>query len=200
MTQPPIHSIKPWKKTGLLVQLGISIGSGLIAVTALRQNNLRMLKLRQAVLDADALNTDTTEPLSGLQSFVTTHMNTRLPRLGDKPAIQLKSKYDALVKAEQDRISAARQTQGQEATAYCEQNVVGGYLSVRAQCVADYTAARPITEQTILSDLYRYNFATPTWSPDTAGLSLVFFVLVSTSLVLSVFARIIARSIIADHV
>jgi hypothetical protein len=200
MAQNPITMTKPWKKTGLLIQSSVVVGSGVLALLSLRNNNLTMLRLRQAVLDADTQNTDATQPLAELQAFVTSHMNTKLPRLGDQPAIQLKNKYDVLIKTEQDRVSAARQTQGQEATTYCEQTVVGGFLSVRAQCVADYTATRPITEQMIIPDLYRYNFASPAWSPDVAGLSLVVFVIAAGFLMLSVVARIIARLVIADHV
>jgi hypothetical protein len=187
-----------WKRTGIFVHFGLTVGSLATTALALRNNNLKMLVLWQAVKDADERAGDTTQPLAELQKFVTGHMNTQLPRLGKELELPLKNTYNARVKAEADRLSQVRVLQGQEATAYCEQNVVGGFLSVRAQCVADYTAARPLVEKTINPDLYKYSFASPSWSPDFAGFGIIVSVVLVVALVLNIMSRVIARFVMQD--
>jgi hypothetical protein len=146
---------------------------GALSVGALRENNLRMLDLRQKVLDADARGESATEELSALQQHVTDHMNATPPKLGNQPAIQLTTAYTKALEAEAYRVSQARTQIANEATAYCESTLSGARLSTRADCVANYTAARPVTERTVVADLYRHDFVSPTWSPDLAGWLLV---------------------------
>jgi hypothetical protein len=182
----------------LLIQFSLAVASSGAALLMLRRNNQKMLELRDSVLRADAEGTDTSEPLKNLQEFVTSHINTRLPRLGNNPPITLKNTYEKLKTVESQRVSDARVAQAAEATSYCEQNVVGGRLSVRAQCVADYTAARPIVEREILPDLYRYNFASPSWSFDPAGWSILLAAGIWLWLLLAVALRIFIKQRVID--
>lgn len=192
------HIKKPWQFTSIVINGAAAVASGVGAAYALRRNNLEMLRLRQAVLTADGKQQDVPEALGRLQGFVTSHMNTELPRLGSQPSIQLKTTYEKLVQTEQTRISAARQTIASEATAYCEENV-HGYLSNRAACVADYTAARQVVEVSVQADLYKYNFAAPSWSPDQAGILIVVTGVLAITFILQCLARIVARFFLADY-
>ena len=191
------HAKKPWGSASIVISGVVALGSGALTLYFLRQNNLTMLEKRQAVLDADAAQQDVRPKLAELQSFVTTHMNTSLPKLGTAPAIQLKTTYDKLIAAEQQRVSTERQRISEEATTYCEANV-RGLLSNRAACVADYTAARQVTEQSISSDLYKYNFASPRWSPDAAGFFMLAAMVAIFVLFLQLAARLIARILLPE--
>jgi len=177
----------------LLLTAGV-VASSISLVSGLRANNLRMLELREDVFIADESGQGIEDALRALQAHVTTHMNADLPRLGDNPAIQLKNTYERLQTAESQRVSEARQALTDEATAYCEANVRGVQLSVRAQCVSEYIAARPVSEKEINPDLYRYNFASPRWSPDLAGWSYVALVCFGAALFLNILYLLLTKN------
>lgn len=160
----------------LALMAGIWAGSGGLSAFLLRQNNLKMLELRDKVFAADKSGQKVYDSLNTFQRYVTTHINSSPPKLDSQSAIQLKYTYDRTVAAEAARVATARQQMTSEATSYCETQYAAVRLTQRAQCVQDYVAARPITTATINKDLYSYNFSSPSWSPDRAGYSLVFFI------------------------
>lgn len=166
----------------LIVAVFVWITSGIIAGYTLRQNNLRMLELREAVFEADESGGDVNAALTELQQFVTTTMNTSLPKLGEEKAIQLKSTYEKMVAAEQARVASERQRVTQEATAYCEATLPNVRLTERVPCVQNYIAARPVVEKTIQKDLYTFDFVSPRWSPDLAGMALILFIVSSLAI------------------
>lgn len=149
------------------------IASGASAVYALRQNNLKMLKLREAVFTADKNDGDTSTALSDLQLFVVSHMNTNLPKLGDEKAIQLKYTYERRLAVDEARVSADRAAVSAQATDYCNKTYAGAAFAVRSQCILDYSASHPVSSLSIPKELYAYDFVTPLWVPDSAGLSLL---------------------------
>lgn len=166
-----IRLIKPW------YFLGLALIFGFISLAALRSNNQHMLKLRGAVYTADQNGQGVTQALQNLQEYVTGHMNTNL-NTGNStvyPPIQLKYTYDRLVKAESDQIAQQNQSQYNDAVAHCpssgnsyqehldQQNCVLGYLQNEHN----------ITLPPIPDALYKFDFVSPTWSPDLAGWSLV---------------------------
>src|SRR5882762_9973851 len=91
--------LRPWY---FLIICIISTGVG---IYALRQNNLHMITLRDAVTQTDQQNGDIETALRNLREYVYSHMNTDLAsgNTAIRPPIQLKYRYDRLVKAEQDR-------------------------------------------------------------------------------------------------
>src|SRR5438309_954520 len=91
-----LRYVKPW------YFLALAILSGVVCVFALRANNEHMIKLRQAVYDADKDNTDIQKPLRDLQAYVTTHMNADLStgQATVYPPIQLKYTYQRLVQSQ----------------------------------------------------------------------------------------------------
>lgn len=192
------HKKSPWPVAGLVFSFLGSVSAGAVGLFALRENNKDMLQLRDAVFEADEAGLGIQESIDALQNHVSSHMNANPPKLGDNSAIQLKSSYDRARQAETERMSAARTELAQQATSYCEANVRNVQLSVRAQCVAQYIADRPITEKQIVADLYRYNFISPRWSPDLAGWSLVVACALGAIFVMQLLARFLAVFVIKD--
>ncbi len=165
-----IRGIKPW------YFLAIAVVSGLIAVAALRQNNLKMIELRAQVVKADKDNGDVETALRNLREFVYGHMNTNLSSGNNaiKPPIQLKYRYDRLVAAEKKQVADSNAKIYTDAQAACEQAIPTG-LSGRGRvgCIEDYVSSHGAKEQTIPDALYKFDFVSPTWSPDLAGVSLL---------------------------
>lgn len=149
---------------------------GSIFVYQYRQNNIRMIELRDAVFRADETNTDLEKSLRELRSFVYGHMNTNLTSSSTaiKPPIQLKYEYERLVAAERSRVEQATAKLRADATAICEQrfpttaNVTG-----REPCIQGILEEQGAVAQPIPKELYQFDFLSPRWSPDLAGWSLV---------------------------
>ncbi len=151
--------------------------SAAVAVFALRQNNLKALELRDKVLQADKDNSNVEGALQQLRAFTYGHMNANLAsNTGIYPPIQLKYTYDRLVAAEQARVQNQSQDVYRDAQTYCEAAQPHGFSgSNRLACIRQYidqhggSAAQP---RTIPDALYKFDFISPRWSPDLAGLSL----------------------------
>lgn len=164
------RGIKPW------YFLAVALISGLVAVIALRQNNLTMIKLRDSVVQTDKDNGDIEGALRKLREFVYAHMNTNLSSGNNaiKPPIQLKYRYDRLVAAEKQRVTEANAKIYTDAQAFCEKAIPEG-LSGRGRvpCIQDYVGSHGLKEQPIPDGLYKFDFVSPSWSPDVAGISLL---------------------------
>ncbi len=164
-----VHGFSPWYLLALASVFGI------ISVIALRQNNLTMVQLRDQVFQADKQNGDVEGALRTLREFVYSHMNTDLSSgTGVKPPIQLKYTYDRLVTAEHNRVAKINGDLYKEAQRYCEATVPFGLLRLTTvPCAQKYLKEHPgAKEQTIPDALYKFDFVSPTWTPDLAGLSL----------------------------
>lgn len=160
--------------------LGAGVFFLIIGVLAYRQNNVRMLELREAVFQADEQDGDVEGALRALREHVYAHMNTDLAAGENaiRPPIQLKYTYERLV--------ATTQTQGQsgntdlytEAQRHCEQQQPGAFYGRdRLPCIRDYLDAHGVqtTEEVdIPSELYKFDFVSPRWSFDLAGWSFIF--------------------------
>jgi len=156
--------------------LALFIIGAVISVSALRNNNLTMIKLRDAVITADEQNGDTETALRNLREYVYSHMNTNLASGPDaiKPPVQLKYRYERLVAAEKARVAASNSQIYTEAQAFCEQQFPAGLSGGgRVPCIEQYVTRSGVTEQPIPEGLYKFDFVSPWWSPDLAGWSLV---------------------------
>lgn len=166
-----------WSKIKVLSPwyfLGLSIISAVICISALRQNNLNMVKLRDAVFAADKANGDVETSLRNLREYIYAHMNTNLNSGNSvKPPIQLKYRYDRLVAAEKKRVGADSTKIYNSAQKYCESfishEVFGG---ANIKCVQDYVKSHGAKEIAIPDSLYKFDFVSPVWTPDLAGLSM----------------------------
>lgn len=143
-------------------------------VYGLRANNLRMAELREAVYTADRENGDVQGTLTALQRFVTSHMNTDLSGGSDNavyPPIQLKYTYERLQEAESKK---SNEPVYREAQAHCEaQNPNDFSGRNRVPCIQEYVQSHGVQQRIIPDALYKYDFVSPSWSPDMAGFGLL---------------------------
>lgn len=149
-----------------------------IAVGALRQNNLRMVELRQAVTVADESGEGVDVALNELREHVYAHMNTDLTSGGNAiyPPIQLKNTYERLTQDERDRVAAINKKVSADAVRICEARYPAGQLrNGRVQCVQKYITENSVQENfdDVPKELYQFAFVSPAWSPDLAGFSLL---------------------------
>src|SRR3989344_1028478 len=141
--------------------------SSVICVTALRNNNLTMIKLRDQVTQTDKDNGDIEAALKNLRRYVYSHMNTNLATGSQvKPPIQLKYRYDRLVQAEKDKVAAANAQIYTDAQAHCEQLYPQSFSGgPRVPCIQDYVTSHGVAAQPIPDSLYKFDFVSPAWSP-----------------------------------
>lgn len=170
---------------------------GLLAVYGLRSNYTTMVELREAVYQADRQNGNTEAALQALRSHVYSHMNTDLSS-GDnpiKPPIQLKVRYERLAAAEQQRVKDQNNKITADAEAICAQQFpAGGYNAPRVSCVQDYVSQRAVSQAAAVPEqLYKFDFISPRWSPDLAGISLVLSVTCFLLFILRVLAAKLLR-------
>lgn len=142
---------------------------------SLRQNNLTMVQLRNDLYAADKNDANVAQALQKLQIYVTSHMNTNLaiPN-GPYPPIQLEYTYQRLALAATQAASDTNQTLYTEAQAYCQKQNPNDFSGRnRVPCIEQYVQDHGIKVQPIPAALYKFNFLSPAWSPDLAGLSLL---------------------------
>ena len=169
-----------WHKIGdlslftLLVRFFLSVA---ISIFALRDNNMKMSKLREALYTADERNGDVETALTNLRVFVYGHMNTDL-RAGSsssQPPIQLVNKFNKAVEAERAKYAALGGT-----------NKV--YADAQATCEKPYIPlVLPPKED------YTFDFIGPRWSPDLAGWALVATVVIALFIMVRLIIGIIIK-------
>jgi hypothetical protein len=169
-----------------------------VAVLALRQNNLVMVQLRNEVYVADEKNQDVEGALQRLRAHVHGHMNTKLASGSDAvyPPVQLKYTYERLQAAEKARAQQGNTTVYTDAQSHCEAlNPTDFSGRNRIPCIEKYVSEHPVAKEKAIPDaLYKFDFYSPSWSPDLAGFSVVIAILLGTLLVLRIAAgRILKR-------
>jgi len=180
-----IRPIKVWYLAVIFAVFAV------VAVFALRQNNLTMAQLRQDVYAADEQNGDVEGALQRLRGFVHSHMNTNLSAGADAvyPPIQLKYTYQRLQDAEKARVQQGNSDVYTQAQAYCEQQNADFSGRNRVPCIEQYVSQHGgVKEKSIPDALYKFDFVSPAWSPDLAGFSLAGAVILLVLLVLRVIA------------
>jgi hypothetical protein len=157
--------------------LYLFIASALVCVIALRHNNQQMVKLRDSVYAADKNNGDVNAALNNLRQYVFAHMNTNLSSGNNniKPPIQLKYTYQRLYDAQLDKVQAANQKIYTDAQTYCQSINQAFFGTTRVPCVQNYVINHGVKDANvnIPPGLYEFDFASPGWSPDLAGWSLL---------------------------
>lgn len=173
------HVWRRLKPINAWVFLGLAVLSAALGVYAMRQNNLTAIRLRDAVVEADKNNGDVETPLRELREHVYSHMNADLSSgTGVQQPVQLKYRYDRLVAAEKARTEAANGSIYTQAQAECERQFPAGVSgSGRISCIEQYVSSRGVAENQIPDALYKFDFVSPVWSPDVAGISLLLAVI-----------------------
>ncbi len=194
-----LKHMKTWQ---LLVMLMISV---VLSASFLRLNNLEMIALRDAVLEADKQNDNALiqKRLADLQHFVSSHMNTSLGN-----GIYLQEKYN---RDRESALSAAEDGTNPNAEVYkqasveCRARWQGGVASFRndyVTCVQERVKSLGVTEDPNASvtlpkaEWYHYNFASALWSPDLAGISVALCVVLTSVIVLRLIGLIILRMLL----
>lgn len=146
-----------------------------ITVFALRQNNLEMIRLREAVIAADEAGSGVEDALQALRSHVHSHMNTNLTSGSSaiRPPIQLTNSYERLVSAEREKAGTINKKVTDDAEVLCEGRFPAGQIQARAQCVQEYITQHGVAAKPIPKELYQFDFVSPRWSPDLAGFSML---------------------------
>lgn len=135
-----------------------------------------MIELRSAVIAADEKGEGVEAALQDLREHVHAHMNTNLTSGNNaiRPPIQLVHTYERLQEKERQRVAAINEKVSATATEICERRYPAGQLrSGRVQCVQNYLTENSVEEKEVPKELYQFDFASPTWSPDLAGWSLL---------------------------
>ena len=167
------RALKPW------YFLVATLIFGVIAIFAFRANNQHMADLRDKVYAADKSGQGVDVALNNLRKYIYAHMNTS-PSSGTSiyPPIQLQHTYDRLVAAESAKVSATNAQLYTEAQTYCQQlNSTDFSGRNRVPCVTDYVNTHGAKSQPVPDALYKFDFASPAWSPDLAGWSLLLAVI-----------------------
>lgn len=165
-----LRPIKTWYFLVLFVSFAV------LGVFALRNNYTEMVILREAVYRADREGVNVEQALHSLRAHVNGHMNTSLSGGPEAiyPPIHLKGTYDRLKKAEQERVDSTNSKVYTDAQAECERLHPGSFSGgPRVPCIEQYVKEHGTSLRPIPDALYKLDFASPSWSPDLAGWSLV---------------------------
>lgn len=186
-----------WRRFRLLKPWYFLVIAAILAVVcafAMRNNYQQMVQLRNDLYTVDEQGGDVEMALNKLRNYVYGHMNTNLSagNTGVYPPVQLKHTYDRLVQAQGAEATAQNSQIYTEAQAYCEQQNSADFSGRnRVPCIEDYVSKHTTAAAATVQDsLYKFNFVSPTWSPDLAGWSMVGAVLsVLAAVVLFIFQR-----------
>ena len=185
-----LEQIKVWQLVVLFVL------ASFVTATFLRIDNNGMRERRAAVIAADKAGDDNAiqNRLVDLQAYVIRHMNSSTGEL------DLVNKYNRDVEAAS--IAARSDTSDsntiyRQADDYCR-SILGGYSQTYVQCVYERIAQMPSVEDPSAEVqlpnplLYRYNFASPLWTPGFSGWSMV----VTAGIGLLIITRIIMYGVL----
>jgi hypothetical protein len=188
-----LKRIKVWYMVAALI---ISLG---VSVVALRQNNLGMARLRNAVYQADERAGNVEVALQQLRSYVYSHMNTNLAS-GDNavyPPVQLKYTYQRLKQAQNSQAQQANAQVYTDAQNHCERLYPGSFSGgPRVPCIESYVASHGVKVQKVPDALYKFAFVSPSWSPDLAGFGLLVSLLLALALLIRVGLDIVLRKLV----
>jgi predicted small secreted protein len=170
------HLLTLLHKIHYSILIGLAIVFAVISVLSLRSNNQQMVILRAAVFTADKNNGDIEGSLKKLRKYVFAHMNTNLSSgfSAVKPPIQLKYHYDRLLENAKNEYSSTNAAMLNKAEQICIEQYPGSVFSQpRLQCAKAYAAEHPVSLKSIPEDQYKFDFASPPWTTDLAGWSMI---------------------------
>ncbi|MFZ3009536.1 MAG: hypothetical protein WA030_00765 [Candidatus Microsaccharimonas sp.] len=186
-----LQRIKTWQLLIVLILVGF------VAATFLRLNNIGMVERRTAVINADQANNsdDLIRRLYDLQQYVSSHMNTDMGK-----GVYLEASYK---RDSQKILDAASGDQNPNGNIYKKAQEVcapkfSGYSAAYLQCTTNELAKYPAASELIgavklpSADSYLHVYASPLWSPDFAGWS----VLICIVLILMILVRLISLGVL----
>lgn len=185
-----LRQVSTWQLVVLLILLCF------VSATFLRLNNIGMIQRREAVLSADRSGDREAlqSRLYDLQRYSAAHMNA------GSGAFYLEESYHNDVEAYYAQASADDNPNGNifvRAQEVCAPRF-SGWSMAYVQCVTQelekYPSAENLEQTGSMprSETYRHSFASPIWSPDFAGFS----VLVTLLIALIIVARMVALGVL----
>lgn len=166
-------------KIRYVVTLLLCVGG--LTIFFLRSNSLHVRELRQDIITLDSAGRDeeVNAKIVELRNFVNTHTNTKL-RSGNEPPVQLQGRYERAIKAAGDEASRTQGSNNLYAEAQNHCTTPGRVLyTVLALCIQQYITDHTPANATLTNihlppkELYTYDFVSPAWAPDLAGLGMV---------------------------
>ena len=186
-----LQRVKTWQLVVLLLLVCV------LAATFLRLNNVGMAERRAAVLVAD--ETGDIEAIKArlfeLQRYVTSHMNA------DMDWIYLEQQYKRDSQKLIDAASTSSSTHGnihKKAQESCAPRF-SGYSQAYLQCTMDFLnryAPADTPEANVQlpkPDAYRHSFASPIWSPDFAGWTVLVALVIAFMIVARLVGLVVLR-------
>lgn len=176
-----LRKVKTWQLIVVLLLASI------VAATLLRLNNLGMVGRLEAVKVADEKGDkeEINKALTELRSYVFAHMNTDIPK--ETYLVHSHGRdRDAALASAQDATNPNSE-EYEAASIECREKWQGGVASFRndyVKCVIDRVAAlsgqssADMSAQLPKPDMYRVSYASPLWSPDMAGFSVLFCIFI----------------------
>lgn len=189
-----LQKVKTWQLIILLLL------ASFIAATFLRLNNVGMTDRRAAVLAADKDGNAEVikQRLYELQRYVSSHMNA------DMDSIYLENQY----RRDSERImTQAGSDENPNGNIYKKAQEVcaprfSGYSDAYLQCTVDYLAQyspanNPASTVALpKADTYRHSFASPLWTPDFAGWSVLICLLIILMIIGRLVGLLVLRAIL----
>ena len=193
-----VQAVKTWQ---LVILLFLSL---FVSATFLRLNNTGMIQRREAVVNADKSGNseEIAQRIYDLQRYAAAHMNA------DPGAIYLQQQYNRDVKAAVTLASGdldGYDTPQARADAICNPNLQShGYSKEYQDCMLTELSREgqvvdPSTIKLPNPALYRYSFASPLWSPDFAGWSVVVSILLLLAIVVRIVIVLVLRLLLRHH-
>ena len=192
-----LQYVKTWQLVVLLILFGF------IAATFLRLNNIGMVERREAVLSADKEGDARViqQRLYDLQRYVSSHMNS------DMSTIYLENQYK---RDSQKVIDAASGDSNPNGNIYKKAQDVcaprfSGYSQAYLQCTLNYLAQYASTgdpASTVAlprADTYRHSYASPLWTADFAGWTVLICLLIVLMIIGRLLGLIILRAMLKMH-
>jgi hypothetical protein len=193
-----LQRVKTWQLVILLLLVGF------LTATFLRLNNIGMLQRREAVLSADETGDKqaTVSRLYDLQRFVSAHMNTDMGK-----GLYLETSYKRDVQKAYDKVSVDSNPNGniyKKAQEVCAPKFTRwsqAYVQCTSSELAKYPAASNLVTDVQLprADSYLHVFASPLWSPDFAGWSVLVCIALILMIVVRIISVIVLRIILHHH-
>ena len=197
------HSIKRLQQVHTWQLFVLLIIAAFVAATFLRLNNIGMVQRRDAVLAADTSGDSTTtiNRLYDLQQYAATHMNAntggfyleaQYKRDVGKSVSQASNDDNPYgnINATVDRLCRSRFSSYSQAWVQCFAEELGKYPAGRGPA-----GPAPVPS----AEVDRYNDASPTWSTDIAGWSVVLCAVIGLMIVTRLISLGVLRMMLKKH-
>ena len=197
-TLKKLNALKTWQLVIVLILVLF------VAATAIRLNNVGMAQRREGVYSADEAGDEAVihQRLLTLREYSSSHMNA------NTGLFSLRHQYDrdsqkALEEA-QKRSENGESPNGniyKKAADVCDPQFPG-YSQAYLQCFMNelnkYPSSGNIDDSVVLppAELYQYNFASPIWTPDLAGWTVLVALIIGVVIITKIVSTLVLKMIL----